>query len=64
MGIDDEKVDLDLVICAYVLKKKNDEIIDTSFAQAETKMAVEEFAKNDATLYSVSYNSVVSKLTQ
>ncbi len=64
MGIDDEKVDLDLVICAYVLKKKNDEIIDTSFIQAETKMAVEEFVKNDATLYSVSYNSVASKLTQ
>jgi hypothetical protein len=64
MGIDDEKVDLDLVICAYVLKKKNDEITDTSFIQAETKMAVEEFAKNDATLYSVSYNSVVAKLQQ
>ncbi len=63
-GIDEDTVDLDLIISAYIVEKKNGGIIDTSFYQADTSSMVESFVKTDATLYSVSYNSVAEKSIQ
>ena len=63
-GIDEKTVDLDLIISAYIIEKKNDEIIDTSFYQAETSAEVVSLVKADATLYSVSYNSTAPTLTE
>ena len=63
-GIDEDTMDLDIIISAYILEKKNDEIIDTSFYQAETSAEVVSLVKADATLYSVSYNSTAPTLTE
>lgn len=63
-GIDEDTMDLDIIISAYIIEKKNDEIIDTSFYQAETSAEVVSLVKADATLYSVSYNSTAPTLTE